>query len=107
MDALGDDTGADLLDGGDVEAEAVAVAEPTPKKRKAWYRVIKMPAKLRHKLKWGFLHLALSFFFVDLIASFVPAVEEHWKGQLRIAVAVAAFAATLSEYIVDEEEHHG
>lgn len=65
----------------------------------------RLPARLKHHLKWGLIHVALLFFFADLIASIWPEFEDHWHRPLRLGVALAAFLATLAEYIIEEESH--
>lgn len=68
----------------------------------------KVPIKLQHRLshyvRWGLIHTALILFFADLIAAVWPAFKEVWETRSHVAIAIAAFAATVAEYFHDEEE---
>lgn len=58
--------------------------------------------------KWGLVHMALIFFFADLVASLWPAFNKVWESHAHLAIAVAAFSATIAEYINSEiEKSHG
>lgn len=58
-------------------------------------------------LRWGLIHTALIIFFADLIAAVWPAFHAVWEGHAHIAIAVAAFTATVAEYFHDDEEGRG
>jgi hypothetical protein len=61
----------------------------------------------RHHLKWALIHAALVLFTADLIAVIWPEFEQVWAGRIAHAgVALAAFLASMSEYIHDEGEEN-
>ena len=76
-------------------------ALPIPSLRKALSGFVRRP---RHHLKWALIHCALMFFFADLLSAVWPAFAHVWDGVAHLGVAVAAFAATIAEYLHDEEE---
>lgn len=67
-------------------------------------RVLHHIRRPRHFLKWALIHTALVFFFCDLLAAFWPAFDEVWKSVAHLGVALAAFLATVSEYLHDEAD---
>lgn len=64
----------------------------------------KLAKRPRHYFRWALLHAAIVLFFCDMIAAIWPAFDIIWRTHVaHIGVAIAAFAATLAEFITEEE----
>lgn len=66
------------------------------------FRAIRMSHEARKHLHWALIHTAFLFFFADLLGAFWPEFEHAWGPMIRKGVAIAAFSATLAEYVTEE-----
>jgi len=63
--------------------------------------ITSVPKHLKHRAHWLLLHVALIFFFCDLIGAIYPPFRRWWEQSSHLGVAVAAFCATVAEYIAE------
>lgn len=66
-------------------------------------KAIHVTPRIKRHIRWAMIHAALMFFFADLLAAVWPAFDQVWKGIAHLGVAVAAFLATIAEYLHDEQ----
>lgn len=68
------------------------------------FAVVHVSRRIKHRLRWGFIHVALVIFFADFLGCVWPAFGRVWERNAHVAVVLATVLATAAEYFVDEDD---